>query len=114
MEETETTEIQLSIHPPPFSETQINFNFQQLQHMQSTQPITNNIIDRHYTPQLKFTNFAAQPPVVTKYVTSKFLRHDISYFNRKQKEREEEDLYEDEEEEERTREEELEVTNLII
>src|SRR4051794_925017 len=87
------------------SETQINFNFQKIQHMQSTQPNPNfNKIDRHYTPQLKFTNFAAQPSIVTKYVTSKFLRHEISYFNRdgakrdlagKQKESEEEDSYED-------------------
>ncbi|GBB85001.1 hypothetical protein RclHR1_11590005 [Rhizophagus clarus] len=97
------------------SETQINFNFQ---HMQTTQPVTNsNKIDRHYTPQLKFTNFAAQPSIVTKYVTSKFLRHETSYFTRdeakrdsagKQKESEEEDVYEDEEEEETTSEEELE------
>src|ERR1044072_7132606 len=101
------------------SETQTNFNFQKFQHMQTTQPNNFNIIDRHYTPQLKFTNFAAQPPIVTKYVTSKFLRHDISYFSRdeakkdsagKQKESEEEDLYEDEEEEETTSEEEPEVT----
>ena len=105
------------------SETQINFNSQKFQHMQSTQPNTNfNKIDRHYTPQLKFTNFAAQPSIVTKYVTSKFLRHEISYFNRdeakrdsgKQKESEEEDSYEDEEEEETASEEEPEVIIIII
>ncbi|CAG8610101.1 9022_t:CDS:2 [Ambispora gerdemannii] len=39
-------------------------------------------IDRHYRPELKFTNFAAQAPIVTKYVTSKFLRHDVSFFQR--------------------------------
>ncbi|CAG8438531.1 16245_t:CDS:2 [Acaulospora morrowiae] len=38
--------------------------------------------DRLYTPQLKFTNFSAQAPIVTKYVTSRFLRHDVSYFKR--------------------------------
>ena len=104
------------------SETQTNFNFQKFQHMQTTQPNNFNKIDRHYTPQLKFTNFAAQPSIVTKYVTSKFLRHDISYFNRdetkrdlagKQKESEEEDSYEDEEEE-TTSEEELEVIIIVI
>jgi hypothetical protein len=105
------------------SETQINFNFQKFQHMQTTQPNNFNKIDRHYTPQLKFTNFAAQPSIVTKYVTSKFLRHDISYFNRdeakkdlagKQKESEEEDSYEDEEEEETTSEEEPEVIIIFV
>lgn len=109
-------EINIARPPQSLSETQINFNFQ---HMQTTQPVSNfNKIDRHYTPQLKFTNFAAQPSIVTKYVTSKFLRHEISYFTRdeakkdlagKQKESEEEDVYEDEEEEETTSEEELEV-----
>ncbi|RIA87494.1 hypothetical protein C1645_777233 [Glomus cerebriforme] len=111
-------ETEITRPPQSPSDTQINFNFQQFQHMQTTQSVTNfNKIDRHYTPQLKFTNFAAQPSIVTKYVTSKFLRHDISYFNRdekkrdlsgKQKESEEEDAYEDEEEEETTSEEELE------
>ncbi|CAG8685345.1 4928_t:CDS:2 [Funneliformis mosseae] len=72
-QETDITETQ----PPPQSLSENQINFQQLQHMQAA-----NSIDRHYTPQLKFTNFAAQPPIVTKYVTSKFLRHDISYFNR--------------------------------
>src|SRR4051794_31885440 len=98
-QETDITETQ----PPSQSLSENQINFQQLQHMQAA-----NSIDRHYTPQLKFTNFAAQPPIVTKYVTSKFLRHDISYFNRdevrkdlpgKKKESEEEEMYEDEEEE---------------
>ncbi|CAG8639768.1 20348_t:CDS:10 [Dentiscutata erythropus] len=51
-------------------------------------PKQHDNIDRLYTPQLKFTNFAAQTPIVTKYVTSKFLRHDVSYFRREETKKE--------------------------
>ncbi|CAG8459317.1 6207_t:CDS:10 [Paraglomus occultum] len=47
-------------------------------------PSSTEVIDKPYRPELKFTSFAAQPSVVTKYVTSKFLRHDTSYFQRVQ------------------------------
>ncbi|CAG8833969.1 40652_t:CDS:2, partial [Gigaspora margarita] len=75
-------------------------------------PKQHDSIDRLYTPQLKFTNFAAQAPIVTKYVTSKFLRHDVSYFRREEtkkevvKEKENEDEMEEDEEEATTEEEE--------
>ncbi|KAG9295462.1 hypothetical protein G9A89_013491 [Geosiphon pyriformis] len=64
-------------------------------------------IDRGYRPELKFTNFAAQAPIVSKYVTSRFLRHDISFFQReevikslKNKEKNEAEDEDDEEDEE--------------
>ncbi|CAG8507119.1 11868_t:CDS:10 [Ambispora leptoticha] len=66
-------------------------------------------IDRHYRPELKFTNFAAQAPIVTKYVTSKYLRNDASFFQRdellkprvfREKERERDSKDEDMEDEE--------------
>ncbi|CAG8721495.1 7162_t:CDS:10 [Cetraspora pellucida] len=56
--------------------------------MHNPKPKQNDNIDRLYTPQLKFTNFAAQAPIVTKYVTSKFLRHDVSYFQREETKKE--------------------------
>ncbi|CAH1760596.1 11694_t:CDS:10 [Entrophospora sp. SA101] len=45
---------------------------------------TSEHVDRKYTPKLKFTNFSAQPSIVTKYVTSKYMRHDVSYFPREE------------------------------
>ncbi|RIB12504.1 hypothetical protein C2G38_2200470 [Gigaspora rosea] len=75
-------------------------------------PKQHDSIDRLYTPQLKFTNFAAQAPIVTKYVTSKFLRHDVSYFRREEtkkevvKEKENEEEMEEDEEDATTEEEE--------
>jgi len=45
-------------------------------------PSPTETIDKPYRPELKFTSFAAQPSVVTKYVTSKFLRHDTPYFQK--------------------------------
>ncbi|CAG8758678.1 22561_t:CDS:2, partial [Racocetra persica] len=82
------------------------------QQQHNPKPKQNDNIDRLYTPQLKFTNFAAQAPIVTKYVTSKFLRHDVSYFQREEikkevvKEKENEDEMDEDEEDATTEEEE--------
>ncbi|CAG8595939.1 3792_t:CDS:10 [Diversispora eburnea] len=62
-------------NPQPSQHTQHHHQHQH-RHRHRSQHQNSNI-DRSYTPKLKFTNFSAQAPIVTKYVTSKFLRHDL-------------------------------------